>query len=96
MIGLADLHLGVNCYGNVRRQGPGIAAEERERVFEPFYRSRAARQSSTLGHGVGLALIAHVARVHGGTVTLESDTGVGTKLTVRLPTWTPRAPAKDP
>lgn len=75
---------------DVADRGPGIPLEERERVFEPFYRSRAARQSTTLGHGVGLALIAHVAKAHGGRVSLASETGEGTRLTVRLPTWKPR------
>jgi signal transduction histidine kinase len=71
-------------------RGPGIADEEREREFAPYYRSAAARRSSALGHGVGLALIAHVARAHGGSAQIESAPGEGTRLTVRLPMWTPR------
>jgi signal transduction histidine kinase len=71
--------------------GPGIAPEERERVFEPFYRSRVARKSGALGHGVGLALIAHVARVHGGSARIDSKPAEGTRLEVRLPSWAPRA-----
>ncbi len=71
-------------------QGMGIPPEEQERVFEPFYRTRSARQSTTLGHGVGLALIAHVARAHSGSVSLTSAQGTGTRLTVQLPTWRPR------
>jgi signal transduction histidine kinase len=81
---------------SVTDQGPGIPLEERERVFEPFYRSRAARQSNTLGHGVGLALMMHVARAHGGHVSLLSETDVGTTLEVELPAWTPRALSVEP
>lgn len=50
----------------VQDQGPGIAAEERERVFEAFFRSPSARASDVAGYGVGLALIAHISRLHGG------------------------------
>jgi signal transduction histidine kinase len=80
----------------VSDRGPGIAEEERERVFEPFYRSRGARKSGALGHGVGLALIAHVARVHGGSARIDSAPGEGTRLEVRLPGWTPRAEPSKP
>ncbi len=74
----------------VKDEGPGIAKSELERVFAPFYRSADARRSGALGHGVGLALIAHVARVHGGSAQIESAPGEGTRLIVRLPAWTPR------
>ncbi|HEY8428573.1 MAG TPA: HAMP domain-containing sensor histidine kinase [Sandaracinaceae bacterium] len=70
--------------------GPGIPKDELERVFAPFYRTAEARRSGALGHGVGLALIAHVARVHGGSARIESAPGEGTRLTVRLPAWAPR------
>ncbi|AKF07485.1 sensor histidine kinase [Sandaracinus amylolyticus] len=73
----------------VRDRGPGIADEDRARVFDAFYRSRAARASGTPGHGIGLALIAHVATAHGGRVELvPSERGV--HLRVLLPRWSPR------
>ena len=71
----------------VRDEGPGVAAEDRERVFAPFFRSAAARRSGALGHGVGLALIAHVAKVHGGSAQIDSTRGKGTRLEVRLPVF---------
>jgi two-component system sensor histidine kinase KdpD len=37
-------------------EGPGIPAEDRERIFEPFFRKRTARQSNVPGHGLGLAI----------------------------------------
>lgn len=74
----------------VRDGGPGIAAEDVERVFAPFYRTADARRSGALGHGVGLALIAHVAKVHGGGARIDSAPGRGTRLEVRLPRWMPR------
>lgn len=75
----------------VEDRGPGIATEDLERVFAPFFRSAAARGSGALGHGVGLALIAHVAKVHGGGARIDSKPGEGTRLEVRLPRWTPRS-----
>lgn len=64
--------------------GPGVAAAERERVFEPFFRSPSARGSDVRGHGLGLALVAHVARRHGGSARFE-DGAAGARLAVRIP-----------
>lgn len=64
--------------------GPGVPLDERVRVFEPLYRGRAARTARIRGHGLGLALIAHVARQHGGTAAFE-DGAPGARLTLRFP-----------
>jgi signal transduction histidine kinase len=66
--------------------GPGVPAEERERVFAPFYRTSSARWGAVRGHGLGLALIAHVARRHDGEAAFL-DTPRGAHLRVRLPRW---------
>ena len=68
-------------------RGPGIAPANRERVFEAFYRTPTAR-AQTIGHGVGLALIAHVARAHGGDASFD-DVDSGASLRVGLPVWRP-------
>lgn len=65
--------------------GPGIPPELRDRVFLPFYRINAG---SIAGHGLGLALIAHIARAHGGSAEFEARQP-GTRLLIRLPAWTP-------
>ncbi|CAN7373738.1 HAMP domain-containing histidine kinase [Trinickia sp. LjRoot230] len=68
----------------VEDNGPGIAAEERPRVFDLFYRGR----SSAEGTGLGLAIVRRVAEAHGGSVTLASGPErVGLQVTVRLPGW---------
>lgn len=69
---------------SISDQGPGIPESERERVFEPFFRTRATRASGTRGHGLGLSLIAHVSAVHGGTAYFEARPR-GTCLKVTLP-----------
>jgi two-component system OmpR family sensor kinase len=68
--------------------GPGVAPELRERVFLAFYR---ARPHAGRGHGLGLALIGHIARVHGGRAEFL-NTAQGARLCVALPAWT-AAPA---
>lgn len=50
----------------IRDRGPGIAPDEHERAFEAFYRSPNARASQVGGHGIGLALISHISKLHGG------------------------------
>ncbi len=69
----------------VEDRGPGIAREERERVFEPFYRGPAAERNRTPGSGLGLSLVRHVVRAHGGSVRAEAREGGGASLVVELP-----------
>lgn len=66
----------------VRDHGPGIAEEDREHVFDRFYRAAAAR--SLPGSGLGLAIVREVAEAHGGTVAAEEAPGGGAILTLRL------------
>lgn len=64
---------------SIRDSGSGIAQEDLEKVFEPFYTTRSA------GTGLGLAIARRIAVAHGGEITVESTSGVGTTLTLRLP-----------
>ncbi len=68
----------------VRDHGPGIAEEDREHVFDRFYRATAAR--SLPGSGLGLAIVREIAEAHGGSVTAEEAPGGGALLRLRLPT----------
>jgi two-component system OmpR family sensor kinase len=63
--------------------GPGIPAGRRERVFEPFYREA---PNTTAGHGIGLALVGHIARAHGGSAEFL-PVPAGACLLVTLPAW---------
>ncbi len=69
----------------VEDRGPGIPREERERVFEPFYRGPAAESNATPGSGLGLSLVRHVVRAHGGRVHVEGREGGGAAVVVELP-----------
>ncbi|HEU4591424.1 MAG TPA: ATP-binding protein [Steroidobacteraceae bacterium] len=66
----------------VEDAGPGIPPEDRERIFEPFYRRADADQSS--GTGLGLAIVRQVARLHGGEVGYAPRAGGGSRFTVTL------------
>jgi hypothetical protein len=72
-------------------------------VFERFHRVRGARARTHEGTGIGLALVQELVRLHGGTISVESQVGEGTTFTVALPvgvdslanetTETPRSPS---
>jgi len=68
---------------HVDDSGPGIPDNDRERIFEPFYRRRDAAQST--GAGLGLAIVRQIARVHGGDVMCTPRDGGGSRFTVTLP-----------
>lgn len=68
----------------VRNTGPAIPPEELPRLFERFYRGRAARETGAPGSGLGLPIARALAEAHGGSVAVRSDEG-GTEFAVTLP-----------
>jgi Histidine kinase-, DNA gyrase B-, and HSP90-like ATPase/His Kinase A (phospho-acceptor) domain/Tetratricopeptide repeat len=69
----------------VTDRGQGIAPEEQKHVFEKFYRSRSYENSPIAGTGLGLTLVAHIAKAHGGHVELQSAPGAGSTFSILLP-----------
>ena len=65
--------------------GPGIAAGQLERIFEPFVQVDARLTRTHQGVGLGLAISRELARGMGGELTVESTPGVGSRFTLRLP-----------
>jgi signal transduction histidine kinase len=63
----------------IQDNGRGIRAEDLARVFDPFFSTRPD------GTGLGLPISLRIAQAHGGDLSLESDLGEGTTVTVRLP-----------
>ncbi|MEV7007365.1 ATP-binding protein [Streptosporangium sp. NPDC051022] len=90
----------------VADEGPGLSAEQCERVFERFYRvdsSRGRRTPEDGGSGLGLAIVAAMVEAHGGAVAVDSDLGKGSTFRVTLPLapesadlWPPSPPPPGP
>ncbi|HKW12355.1 MAG TPA: ATP-binding protein [Gemmatimonadaceae bacterium] len=77
----------------IRDTGVGIAPEHRSKIFERFHRVPNARSRTHEGTGIGLALVQELVRLHGGTIRVESEIGVGTTFTVSLPGGATHLPA---
>ena len=65
-------------------RGPGVPPDQRERIFEPFYRLPGASEREG-GVGLGLALVRQIAVRHGGSVACDNREGGGARFTLRLP-----------
>lgn len=65
--------------------GPGIPADEREHVFEPFFRGRTALEQRVQGNGLGLHLVRRFVMAHGGRVDLLNGAGGGATFVIHLP-----------
>jgi two-component system sensor histidine kinase TctE len=67
----------------VSDSGPGIAPEDADKVFTPFYRAQSTLEANPGGTGLGLAIVRDIAHLHGATVTLgRADGGQGLRVTV--------------
>lgn len=73
----------------VADRGPGIPEDERQNIFDPFYRGRRALQDQVHGTGLGLSLVKSIVEAHSGTITVVSEPGRGAAFTVRLPAAPP-------
>ena len=65
--------------------GPGLPADSTEKIFEPYYRGDHKATGSRTGTGLGLSLVRHIVRGHGGEVNVESVAGKGSTFSIHLP-----------
>jgi two-component system OmpR family sensor kinase len=79
----------------VTDHGPGLSADQADRVFERFYRADQARTRKAGGTGLGLAIVAALVAAHGGTVALRTAPGEGATFRVTLP-LAPEAQRDEP
>lgn len=68
----------------VRDFGPGVGPEEKQKIFDKFYRGAAARDLGVAGTGIGLAFVKHIVEQHGGTIEVLSPEGGGTCFRITL------------
>ena len=69
----------------VADRGPGIPAEEQDRLFDRYYRTRQGMDSGAVGSGLGLYIVRQIAELHGGRATVASSPGHGATFRLRLP-----------
>jgi two-component system OmpR family sensor kinase len=79
----------------VEDDGPGIAPDQRERVFNRFHRMDEARDRASGGTGLGLAIVRAIADAHGGSVTAGSSPEGGARFALQLPGFTPAPDRND-
>ena len=84
---------------SVQDNGVGIEKEDRQRIFEPFERAQSAATDARLtrsGAGLGLSLVKNIVALHGGEVSLDSEPGKGTIVTMFVPFTSIETPLKIP
>lgn len=82
LIRVASLEVGPDVFVTIQDDGCGMAPDVLERIFDPFFTSKAVGE----GTGLGLAICHQIVRRHGGDIHVESEPGRGTIVRVRLPT----------
>jgi two-component system, OmpR family, sensor kinase len=80
---------------DVADHGPGLTAEQAQKVFERFYRADEARNRKNGGSGLGLAIVSAMVAAHGGTATVESAPGQGATFRITLPLDAAAAAGRD-
>jgi two-component system OmpR family sensor kinase len=84
-VGLSARHAGGMLEIVVDDDGPGIPEEERDRIFEPFYRLDRSRDRATGGFGLGLSIARKAVRLHGGSLRVERSPLGGARFVITLP-----------
>ena len=86
---------GAEVWIDVIDQGCGIESRHLPRLFERFYRVDRSRSRKLGGTGLGLAIVKHIARVHGGEVSVSSTPGEGSRFRLKLPAEFPPHPSAE-
>lgn len=87
--GAVTVRVGIDERGvtvEVRDTGQGIPEAELPRIFDRYYRTNAAKKSTTVGTGLGLNITREIVHRHGGELTVSSELGIGTSIRMTIPT----------
>ena len=84
-IGLGVRREGDSAVVQVIDKGVGIDPTDQAKIFEEYYRVPARENQSLPGTGLGLSLVAHIAKAHGGSVRVDSEPGRGSTFSIILP-----------
>ena len=76
---------GQECFVTIADTGVGIAPEQRELVFEPFYRVNKSRSREFGGAGIGLSLVKTILKRHGASITVSENNPQGSVFTIKIP-----------
>jgi two-component system sensor histidine kinase BaeS len=88
LLSARDANVGDQVELAVQDSGPGLKAEDLDRIFDRFYRTDSSRQRDGAfqgGSGLGLAIARSIVQAHGGQLSAESETGKGLRVIIRLP-----------
>ena len=69
----------------VEDTGIGVDQQDQQKIFERFYRVDKSRSREAGGTGLGLSIVKHIAQLHNAQISLTSELGKGTKISVRFP-----------
>lgn len=78
---IAARHLSIR----ISDKGIGMTANEQQRIFEQFYRVPTGNLHDVKGFGLGLSYVQHIIKLHGGTIKVQSEKGMGTTFEINLP-----------
>lgn len=70
---------------SIRDEGPGISEDDKNKIFNRFYQVTKQKDSDQAGSGIGLDLVNYLTKSHGGSISLDSEYGVGSEFIVTLP-----------
>jgi DNA-binding response OmpR family regulator len=70
---------------DVKDTGIGIAPDKQERIFERFFQNELPKSMVNQGSGIGLSITKEFVKIHGGSISVESESGKGSRFIVRLP-----------